>query len=75
MDPTSLIGGGIGDFIKGILGQGAAAGNQFTASINALQAAEAQRERSRTLKLVGGGLLALAFVGGGIYALSRLSKR
>lgn len=75
MDPSALIGGGVGDFLKNILGQGASAGQQFTSSIAALQAAEAQRERSRTLKLVGGGLLALAFVGGGIYAVSRLSKR
>lgn len=71
----NFLSAGIGDFVKNIFGQGAAAGSQFTSSIAALQQGEAAREQARMLKLVGGGLLAVAVIGGGIFAISRLSKR
>lgn len=71
----NFLSAGIGDFVKNIFGQGAAAGSQFTASIAALQQGEAAREQARMMKLIGGGLLAVAVIGGGIFAISRLSKR
>lgn len=68
-------GGGVADLVRGIFGQGAAAGQNFVSSLTALQAGEAARERARTMKLVGGVVGATAIIGLGLWGLSKLSKR
>ncbi len=71
----SLLGGGALDFVKNIFNQGGTAATGFQNSVATIAAQEAARERSRTLKMVGGGLFALGALGFAVWGVSKLGKR
>lgn len=71
---SSLLGGASG-FLTSILGQGQSAGQSFNQSLASLAAADAQRARSKTTAIIGGTVAAVAVLGVGFWAISRLGKK